>query len=61
MQQFMIIYFLEEIPEVQALSVDEIVEVKPKKVYIPRMAHPWKRKLFEEFIEKQEHRFEMVS
>ena len=57
------IFALEEIPEVQALSenFDEIEEVKPKKVYIPRMDHPWKRKLFEEFIEKQEHRFEMVS
>ena len=42
-------------------NFDKIVEVKPKKVYIPRMDHPWKRKLFEKFIEKQEHRFEMVS
>ncbi len=42
-------------------NFDKIVEVKPKKVYIPRMNHPWKRKLFEEFVEKQEHRFEMVS
>lgn len=57
------IFALEEIPEVQALSenFDEIEEVKPKKVYIPRMNHPWKRKLFEAFLEKQEHRFEMVS
>lgn len=57
------IFALEEIPEVQAISenFDEIVETKPKKVYIPPMTHPWKKKLFEDFIEKQEHRLEKVS
>ena len=54
---------MEEIPEVQAVSenFDEIVETKPKKIYIPPMTHPWKKKLFEDFIEKQEHRLEKVS
>jgi len=57
------VFALEEIPEVQAISenFDEIVETKPKKIYIPPMTHPWKQKLFENFIEKQEHRLEMVS
>lgn len=57
------VFALEEIPEVQAISenFDEIVETKPKKIYIPPMTHPWKRKLFEDFIEKQEHRLENVS
>lgn len=57
------VFALEEIPEVQAISenFDDIVETKPKKVYIPPMTHPWKQKLFENFIEKQEHRLEKVS
>lgn len=57
------VFALEEIPEVQAVSenFDDIVEAKPKRVYIPPMTHPWKQKLFENFIEKQEHRLEEVS
>lgn len=57
------VFSLEEIPEVQAVSenFDDIVETKPKRVYIPPMTHPWKQKLFENFIEKQEHRLEKVS
>lgn len=57
------VFALEEIPEVQAISenFDEIVETKPKKIYIPPMTHPWKKKLFEDFVEKQEHRLEKVS
>ena len=57
------VFALEEIPEVQAISenFDEIAETKPKKVYIPPLTHPWKQKLFENFIEKQQHRLEMVS
>lgn len=57
------VFALEEIPEVQAISenFDEIVETKAKKIYIPPMTHPWKQKLFENFIEKQQHRLENVS
>lgn len=57
------IFALDEIPEVQAISenFDEIIETKPRKIYIPPMTHPWKQKLFENFIEKQQHRLEMVS
>lgn len=57
------VFALEEIPEVQAVSenFDDIVEAKPKRVYIPPMTHPWKQKLFENFIEKQEYRLEEVS
>lgn len=49
------IFSLEEIPEVQAKSenFDEILPTEPKKIYIPRMTHPWKRDSFEKFIEKQ--------
>ena len=49
------IFSLEEIPEVQLKSenFDEILSNEPKKIYIPRMTHPFKRKSFEEFIEKQ--------
>ena len=52
------IFSLEEIPEVQALSenFDIIEEPKERKIYIPPMNHPWKRKSFEEFVSKQEHR-----
>ena len=49
------IFALEEIPEVQALSenFDEILPAEPKKIYIPRMTHPFKRESFEKFVAKQ--------
>lgn len=49
------IFALEEIPKVQAKSVnfDEVLPEEPKKTYIPRMIHPWKRQSFEKFAEKQ--------
>lgn len=49
------IFALEEIPEVQAYSenFDDILPTEPKKIYIPRMIHPWKRNAFEAFAEKQ--------
>lgn len=49
------IFALEEIPKVQAVSVnfDEVLPVEQKKIYIPRMIHPWKRDSFEKFTEKQ--------
>ena len=34
-------------------NFDEILPVEPKKIYIPRMIHPFKRQSFEKFIEKQ--------
>ena len=57
------VFSLEEIPEVQSKSenFDEVEEVKERKVYIPRMIHPWKREYFEKFVNNQEHRLEMVS
>lgn len=50
------IFSLEEIPKVQAYSenFDEVLPTEPKKIYIPRMIHPWKRQSFEKFLEKQE-------
>ena len=50
------IFSLEEIPKVQAYSqnFDEILPTEPKKIYIPRMIHPWKRQSFEKFLEKEE-------
>lgn len=49
------IFALEEIPEVQSKSVnfDEILPEEPKKIYVPKMTHPFKRQSFEKFIEKQ--------
>lgn len=49
------IFALEEIPEVQAYSenFDTILPTEPKKIYIPKMIHPWKRESFERFSEKQ--------
>ena len=57
------VFSLEEIPEVQSKSenFDEIEEIKERKVYIPRMIHPWKREYFEKFVNNQEHRLEMIS
>lgn len=54
------IFALEEIPEVQASSVnfDELLPEEPKKKYIPKMIHPWKRQSFEKFIEKQSNKFQ---
>ena len=49
------IFSLEEIPKVQAFSesFDEILPTEPKKIYIPKMIHPFKSQSFEKFIEKQ--------
>ena len=57
------IFALEEIPEVQAKSVnfDDVEEIKERKIYIPKMIHPWKGKSFEEFIKTQKHRIENVT
>ena len=48
------IFALEEIPEFQAnsLNFDEILPKETKKIYIPRMTHPFKRQSFEKFLEK---------
>lgn len=50
------IFSLEEIPKVQAYSenFDNILPTESKKIYIPKMIHPWKRQYFEKFLEKQE-------
>ena len=57
------IFALEKITEVQAKSenFDEVEKTKERKIYIPRMTHPWKGKSFEEFVKKQEHRLEDVA
>lgn len=49
------IFSLEEIPKVLAKSenFDEILPTEPKKIYIPRMIHPFKRQSFEKYLEKQ--------
>lgn len=54
------IFALEEIPETQAKSVnfDEILPEETKRIYIPRMTHPFKRDSFEKFLEKQQTKFE---
>lgn len=48
------IFALEEIPEFQAksLNFDDVIPNETKKVYIPRMTHPFKRQSFEKFLEK---------
>lgn len=54
------IFALEEIPEVQVLSenFDEILPTEQKKVYIPKMTHPFKRESFEKFAKKQMEKFQ---
>lgn len=49
------IFALEEIPEFQACSLnfDDVIPEEPKRIYIPRMTHPFKRESFEIFIAKQ--------
>ena len=52
------IFALDEIPEVQSYSenFDTILPTENKKIYIPKMIHPWKRKSFETFAEKEEQK-----
>lgn len=54
------IFALEEIHEFQAksLNFDEILPEENKRIYIPRMTHPFKRESFEKFLEKQQARIE---
>lgn len=54
------IFALEEIPEFQAksLNFDEVLPEETKKIYIPRMTHPFKRDSFEKFLEKQQIKIE---
>jgi len=55
------IFALEEISQIQEKSddFDEILEEKDnKKIYIPKMTHPWKRNSFNEFVKKQKHRLD---
>ena len=49
-------FALEEIPEFQtrSLNFNEILPEEPKRIYIPRMTHPFKRESFEKFLEKQQ-------
>ena len=56
------IFALEKISEVQAISenFDDIEETKERKIYIPKMIHPWKKESFEEFVKKQ-NRIEDVA
>ena len=35
------------------MHFDEILPEEPKKIYVPKMTHPFKRQSFEKFIEKQ--------
>ena len=57
------IFSLEEIPEVQTYSknFDTILPTEPKRIYIPKMIHPWKIKSFETFAEKQVAKLQKVS
>lgn len=54
------IYALEEILEryERSSNFDETGEIKPIKRKIPNMKHVWRRKSFEQFVEKQKHRQE---
>ena len=57
------VFALEEISKIQAKSenFDIIEEPKERKIYIPKMNHPWKGKSFEEFVKKQKHRIDYVA
>ena len=56
------IFALEEIPEVQTYSenFDTVLPQQPRKIYIPKMTHPWKRTSFEKFAEKQSEKLQKV-
>lgn len=57
------IFALEEIPKIQASSVnfDNILPTEEKRIYIPRMTHPFKRESFEKFMKKQQEKIEKAS
>lgn len=57
------IYLLEKIQERMEVSpnFDDVKKRKSKKVYIPKMVHPWKRKSYENFVAKQAHRMRQVA
>ena len=53
------IFALEEVPlrEAKSKTFDPVVkDVKPRKVYIPPMSHPWKHASFQAYLAKQKHR-----
>ncbi len=53
------IFALEEVPirESKSKTFDFIPDdVKPRKVYIPPMSHPWKHASFQAYLAKQKHR-----
>lgn len=54
------IFALEEIPKTQTSSVnfDKILPKEEKRIYIPRMTHPFKRESFEKFMKKQQEKVE---
>ena len=54
------IFALEEIPQFQTQSInfDIVMPQEPKRIYIPRMTHPFKRQSFEKFIEQQSNKTE---
>ena len=49
------IFALEEIPQFQTQSInfDIVIPQESKRIYIPRMTHPFKRQSFEKFVEQQ--------
>lgn len=57
------IFALEEIPEIQTYSenFDTALPTEPKKIYIPKMIHPWKRQSFEKFADKQIENLQKAS
>ena len=58
------IYALECIPEHEIKSKDldlDYKEPKPKKRYIPPMNHPWRKSIFNKFVQKQEHHWNNVE
>ena len=55
------VYALEEIPACEQTSRNfdfKKPKSTPKKKYIPPMNHPWKKKMFDRYVEKQKHRME---
>ena len=58
------VYALEEIPEheLQSRNFDlKVLEIKPKKRYVPPMSHPWKKESFDKFVKKQAHHIQRAS
>lgn len=57
------LFLMEEIPErlEKSKELDQTIDRKSRKQYIPPLSHPWKQASYNAFISKQKHRKEFLE